>query len=58
MLLSEENRLITLPLEEYLKGVLPKELETEAPMDAARAMAVAARGYAVAATLSPQQGRV
>ena len=56
ILLSEENRVITLPLEEYLKGVLPREVGTEAPREALNAMAVAARGYAVAATLSPRHG--
>jgi len=53
---AEDDKVITLPLEEYLKGVLPKELGTEAPKEALKAMAVAARGYAVAAILGPRHG--
>ena len=56
MLLSEEDKVITLPLEEYLKGVLPRGLRTEAPKEALKAMAVAARGYAVDTVLSPRHG--
>jgi len=56
MLRSGEDQIIALPLEEYVKGVLPREVGTEAPMEALKAMAVAARGYAVAATLSPRHG--
>lgn len=35
-----------LPLEEYLKGVIPAEMDTQAPLEALKAQAVAARTYA------------
>lgn len=35
-------------LEKYLKGVVPKELSWEAPMEAIKAQAVASRGFALA----------
>jgi len=51
-----EGQVITLPLEEYLKGVLPMEMDPDAPREALKALAVAARGYALAAMLSPRHG--
>ena len=38
---------VTLPLEEYLKGVLPREIGTSFPLEAQKAQAVAARSYTV-----------
>lgn len=35
-----------IPLEEYLKGVVPAEMDPEAPLEALKAQAVAARTYA------------
>lgn len=39
-----------LPLEEYLYGVLPKEIGSDWPIEAQKAQAVAARTYALAST--------
>lgn len=42
------NRVESLELEEYLKGVLPSEIKAEiCPMSAQQAQAIAARTYAV-----------
>ncbi len=38
---------IKLPLEEYLKGVLPKEIGSSFPLEAQKAQAIAARSYTV-----------
>jgi hypothetical protein len=43
-------------LEEYVRGVLPGEMGNEAPMEALKAQAVAARCYAVVAVANPRHG--
>lgn len=43
---------VTLPLEEYLKGVVPYEIGPESPIEALKAQAVAARSEAVIALKS------
>lgn len=42
-----DGRIVTMPLEEYLKGVLPKEIGTSFPEEAKRAQAIAARTYTI-----------
>jgi len=42
------NAVNTLPLEEYLRGVVPREVPANWPAEALKAQAVAARSYAVA----------
>ncbi|MCK6511462.1 SpoIID/LytB domain-containing protein [Myxococcota bacterium] len=41
---------LKLPLEEYLKGVLPKEIGSSFPLEAQKAQAIAARSYTVSYT--------
>lgn len=43
-----DGRTETMPLDEYLKGVVPKEMPSSWAMEALKAQAVAARSYAVA----------
>ncbi len=45
-----------LDLEEYLRGVLPREMSPAAPLEALKAQAVAARTYALAALSRPRHG--
>ena len=42
-----DGSIVALDLEDYLKGVLPKEIGTSFPVEAIKAQAVAARSYAV-----------
>lgn len=42
------NAVNTLPLEEYLRGVVPREVPADWPVEALKAQAVAARSYALA----------
>lgn len=42
-----DGTVVKMDLEEYVKGVLPKEIGTSFPIEAAKAQAVAARTYAV-----------
>ena len=44
---SDASCFISLDLEEYLKGVLPREMSTGWPLEALKAQAVAARSYAL-----------
>jgi len=44
---GENYLILSLPLEEYLKGVLPKEVYPSWPIEALKAQAVAARTYAL-----------
>ncbi|MCA9519373.1 MAG: SpoIID/LytB domain-containing protein [Myxococcales bacterium] len=44
---SSDGAIIELDLEEYIRGVLPKEIGTTAPLEAIKAQAVAARSYAI-----------
>ncbi len=46
----KSGKIITLDLETYLKGVLPKEIGSSFPMEAKKAQAVAARTYTVSYT--------
>lgn len=46
-IVTPEGEVITLELEDYVKGVLPKEIGISFPMEAMKAQAVAARTYAV-----------
>jgi SpoIID/LytB domain protein len=47
---------ISLPLEQYLKGVVPYEIGSDSPLEALKAQAVAARSEAVIALLSKLYG--
>lgn len=49
------NVINTLPLEEYLYGVVPREISPSWPMEAIKAQAVAARSYAFANTGKHQE---
>jgi len=44
--LLEDNKIIELPMEEYLRGVVPAEMPALWPMEALKAQAIAARTYA------------
>ena len=44
---DKSNRIITLDLEEYLRGVVPSEMPSTWPIEALKAQAVAARTYAM-----------
>ncbi|MBC7262922.1 MAG: SpoIID/LytB domain-containing protein [Chloroflexi bacterium] len=44
--LMPDGTVVVMPMDEYLKGVVPYEIGPYAPMEALRAQAVAARGYA------------
>jgi len=46
--LMPDNTVVVMPLDEYVKGVLPKEMPPYWPMEALKAQAVAARCYAAA----------
>lgn len=48
LLLSKENRVVNLKLEDYVKGVISAEMPAEFHIEALKAQAVAARTYAVA----------
>jgi hypothetical protein len=50
----DQNRVETLGLEEYLRGVVPAEMPTWWPIQALMAQAVAARTYAMRAIESPR----
>lgn len=52
--LMPEGKVVRMELEEYLKGVVPKEMGIKAPVEALKAQAVAARCYAVRAVQSPR----
>lgn len=46
--LMPDSTVVVMPLDEYVKGVLPKEMPPHWPMEALKAQAVAARCYAAA----------
>ena len=48
--LTKENRIIELPLEEYIKGVVSSEMPINFELEALKAQAVAARTYTIAHT--------
>jgi len=47
-------RVVTMPMEEYLKGVVPSVMTPEGPLEALKAQAVAARSYACNTKLHPR----
>ena len=49
-----DGRVVTLPLEEYLRAVVPSEVPALWPAEAVKAQAVAARSYALAAIAAPR----
>ncbi|MBC7260963.1 MAG: SpoIID/LytB domain-containing protein, partial [Chloroflexi bacterium] len=54
--LMPDNTVVVMPLDEYVKGVLPKEMPPHWPMEALKAQAVAARCYAASAQRHAAQG--
>ncbi len=50
-----DGTIVTMDLEEYLKGVLPKEIGTSFPAEAKKAQAVAARTYTISYTNGGQK---
>ncbi len=52
--LMDDGVVRVMSLEEYLRGVLPPEMGNEAPMEALKAQAVAARCYAAVAVANPR----
>ncbi len=52
--LMPDGSVRVMDLEEYLRGVLPGEMDNEAPMEALKAQAVAARCYASVAVANPR----
>jgi hypothetical protein len=52
--LQPDGKVQRMGMEEYLKGVLPREMGTGSPMEALKAQAIAARCYAMAAVRSPR----
>jgi hypothetical protein len=52
--LHQDGRVETMPLEEYLRGVVPAEIGAGAPLEALKAQAVAARCYAARMVRSPK----
>ncbi|MEG0308195.1 MAG: stage II sporulation protein D [Clostridium sp.] len=54
--ISKENRIITLPLEEYIKGVVCSEMPLNFNKEALKAQAIAARTYTVSHTKSMSKG--
>jgi hypothetical protein len=53
-LLLPDGRLQTLPMEEYLRGVVPAEMPPSWPLEALKAQAIAARSYATYAHKYPR----
>ena len=49
VLIKQTSSVVTLPLEEYLRGVVPSEIGASAPPEAKAAQAVAARAFAAVA---------
>jgi hypothetical protein len=54
--LMPDNSVATMDMDEYLKGVVPAEVDASWPMDALEAQAVAARCYASTAHRHPEAG--
>ena len=49
---DKSGRVVTMDLEDYLKGVVPSEIKAETcPMEAQKAQAIAARTYAIRKTI-------
>ena len=43
----DKGKILTLPLEEYLRGVVPSEMSEKWPQEALRVQAIAARTFAL-----------
>jgi hypothetical protein len=54
--LTTDGVVIVMPLDEYVKGVLPREMPPYWPREALKAQAVAARSYAASAQRHPEAG--
>lgn len=50
------GQIVEMPLDEYLKGVVPTEMGLQKPIEALKAQAIAARSYAVAARRHATEG--
>jgi hypothetical protein len=55
-LLMPDGSVKLMRLEEYLRGVLPVEMSVDAPLEALKAQAVAARCFATVAVANPRHG--
>ncbi len=51
-----DGGVVVLPVEEYLRGVVPAEMPASWPVEALKAQAVAARSYAMVAMEDPRHG--
>ena len=54
--LMEDGQVVVMALEEYVKGVIPREIPASAPMEALKAQAIAARTFAARAARQPRHG--
>ncbi len=52
----EDGRVVNMDLEEYLMGVVPREIPTASPLEALKAQAIAARTFAARAVRHPRHG--
>jgi hypothetical protein len=55
--LMPDGRIETMPMQEYLRGVVVSELPYTASMEALKAQAIAARTYAARSVASPRHGK-
>jgi hypothetical protein len=56
LVLMPDGTVQTMPLEEYLRGVVPAEMPASSHIEALKAQAIAARSYAVSRQRHPQEG--
>ncbi len=56
--LLEDGRTVTMELEDYVKGCVPREMPASSPMEALKAQAIAARTFATRAARQPRHGSV
>jgi hypothetical protein len=54
--LMEDGQVVAMALEEYVKGVIPREIPSSAPMESLKAQAIAARTFAALAAQCPRHG--
>ncbi len=54
--LITDNKIVTMDMEEYSKGVVRQEMGPGKPLEALKAQAIAARSYAAAAVRRPRHG--
>ncbi|MBC7258047.1 MAG: SpoIID/LytB domain-containing protein [Chloroflexi bacterium] len=54
--LLEDGSTVTMELEDYVKGCVPRELPASSPMEALKAQAIAARTFAARAVQQPRHG--